>query len=496
MSLSLNRNVIFNPPPSLNCEIAVVGSGPGGAITACLLSEAGRDVLLIEEGPYLALDSCVPFTMEEMIQKYRNGGLTVALGSVKVQYVEGRCVGGGSEINSGLYHRTPPDILEKWTREFQVEALEEKTLLPHFEACEKDLGVNYMPGEAPMASLKLHEGAQRLNWKSFEVPRWFSYKEGVDGNGVPKGRRQSMTQTYIPRALRTEGRLLPETRVRWFRRETDQNRWVLDAEQVKVKERPQPIRIQAESVFICAGAVQTPALLRRSGIKKNVGDSLRLHPMIKLIAQFPESVNSLDMGVPVHQVKQFTPRMSFGGSISTPPYLAIGMNDHRPYARHLLEDWRRMAVYYAATLSNGRGSIRCLPGYRDPVVRYRVTREDLRELSEALRKLAALLFEAGATALYPSISRSPRLTSPADLGRLSMPIPRERTNLMTVHLFSSCPMGEDRRRCAADSFGKVHDHKNLYISDASLLCTPPGVNPQGSIMALARRNALKFLERY
>ena len=57
-----------------------------------------------------------------MVQKYRNGGQTVALGANKIAYVEGRCVGGGSEINSGLYHRTPPEILETWRKEFQVEA--------------------------------------------------------------------------------------------------------------------------------------------------------------------------------------------------------------------------------------------------------------------------------------------------------------------------------------------------------------------------------------
>ena len=64
---------------------------------------------------------------------------------------------------------------------------------------------------------------------------------------------------------------------------------------------------------------------------------------------------------------------------------------------------------------------------------------------------------------------------------------------MTIHLFSSCPMGENRRLCAADSFGRVHECPGLYIADASLLCTQPSVNPQGSIMAIARRNALKFL---
>jgi choline dehydrogenase-like flavoprotein len=64
---------------------------------------------------------------------------------------------------------------------------------------------------------------------------------------------------------------------------------------------------------------------------------------------------------------------------------------------------------------------------------------------------------------------------------------------MTIHLFSSCPMGEQRSRCATDSFGRVHGFDNLRVNDASLLCTAPGVNPQGSTMAIARRNALHFL---
>src|ERR1051326_822432 len=132
---------LANSQPELGCEIAVIGSGPGGAITAALLAEAGRDVLLIEEGPFYQLESCEPFSKTEMLQKYRNGGQTVALGRNKVAYVEGRCVGGGSEINSGLYHRTPPEILELWRKEFRVESLTEEVLRPHFEACERELSV-------------------------------------------------------------------------------------------------------------------------------------------------------------------------------------------------------------------------------------------------------------------------------------------------------------------------------------------------------------------
>ncbi|MGL5135686.1 MAG: GMC family oxidoreductase N-terminal domain-containing protein, partial [Planktothrix sp.] len=275
-------NLISPSESPLKVEIAVIGSGPGGAITACLLAEAGRDVLLIEEGAYLSLESCEPFSVEEMIQKYRNGGLTAAFGQPKIQYVEGRCVGGGSEINSGLYHRTPSNILAQWSQEFEVKSLTEADLIPHFEACEQAVNVCYLPGKAPSASLKLHEGATRLNWQSLEVPRWFRYQELSDT--IPKGTRQSMTETFIPRALKAGCKLLANT---WIQNiNQNHNNWILSGYNQVNHSPKQPIKIQAETVFVCCGAIQTPALLRRSGIKKNIGNALRMHPTVKIIAQF------------------------------------------------------------------------------------------------------------------------------------------------------------------------------------------------------------------
>ena len=64
---------------------------------------------------------------------------------------------------------------------------------------------------------------------------------------------------------------------------------------------------------------------------------------------------------------------------------------------------------------------------------------------------------------------------------------------MTIHLFSSCPIGERRDHCVANSFGKVFGYDGLYISDGSILPTAPGVNPQGTIMALAHRNIEKII---
>ncbi|NJK36681.1 MAG: GMC family oxidoreductase, partial [Oscillatoriales cyanobacterium SM2_3_0] len=391
---SLTPNVIIDPPTTLICKIAVVGSGPGGAITACLLAEAGENVLLIEEGSFWPLESCEPFSPAEMIQKYRHGGLTAAFGKPKIQYVEGCCVGGGSEINSALYHRTPAEILERWRRDFAVDGLTEKDLLPHFTACETAVQVCSLPGKAPIASLKLHEGATRLGWESLEVPRWFQYQAQTDGTTSPQGTRQSMTKTFIPRALAAGCQLLTNTRIHRISQQGKQ--WLLKGEFTGSDQPRKLIEISAENLFICCGAIQTPALLRRSGITHNIGNSLQVHPTVKIIAQFPEAVNSLDMGVPVHQVKEFSPEFSLGCSISSPPYLAVAMTDHPQYRSIIHDSWENMAVYYAMITGEGQGTVRNLPIYRDPWVQYPLTQSDLELLSKALKKLAMALFEAGA----------------------------------------------------------------------------------------------------
>jgi choline dehydrogenase-like flavoprotein len=219
-----------------------------------------------------------------------------------------------------------------------------------------------------------------------------------------------------------------------------------------------------------------------------------MHPTIKATARFKEPINSLKAGVPVHQVKEFAPRISLGCSISTLPHLATALADHPERRRTICDDWKRTAVYYAMTCG-GSGTVRNLPLFRDPIVRYRFSEADYRDLADGLKKLVHCLLAAGAEAVYPAVPSARPWTNergPADA--VDGPLVASAA-LMTIHLFSSCPMGEDRSRCAVDSFGGVHDVDDLYVADASMLCGAPGVNPQGTILALARRNAVHFLDR-
>jgi choline dehydrogenase-like flavoprotein len=210
-----------------------------------------------------------------------------------------------------------------------------------------------------------------------------------------------------------------------------------------------------------------------------------------MVARFPESVHGEGEGVGVHQVPHFKPDFSLGCSVSGVPYQALALLEHPEALRSVAEHGHRTAIYYAMT-TGGRGTVRPIPGFADPLVRYDVGTDVLERLSRGLLALGRALQAAGAEELYPVVAGVGAVLTPRGLAAIPEVLPGTGANLMTVHLMASCPMGERRDRCAVDSFGRVHGQAGLVVADASMFCGPVGVNPQGTLMALARRNALRF----
>jgi hypothetical protein len=296
-----------------------------------------------------------------------------------------------------------------------------------------------------------------------------------------------MSKTFLDSARRHGLRLFPGSRA--LRLERKSRSWLIPFLRDGRREY-----VEAQQVFVCGGAIHTPLLLRSSGFRHRIGDSLALHPTVKVVARFPEEVNHEQLGVPVHQVKHFSPRMSFGCSISSLPHIMLGLVDYPEHRARMRGLWKHAANYYAMVTGPAIGRIRRVPLSIEPFVRYQVGPEELRDLSLGLHRLCQLLFAAGAVELFPSIAGMAPLTGPDQLSQIPYPLDAKQTSLMTIHLFSSCPMGENQAVAACDSFGRVHGARNLSVHDASLLCTAPGVNPQGSVMAFAHRNTLHYLE--
>lgn len=468
----------------LRTQVLVIGSGAGGAVTATRLAEAGRQVTVVEEGPWVDPDLHEPFSLPEMVAKYRHRGVQGALGNPMVAYVEGRCVGGSTEINSGLYHRLPDHLADEWRRDFDIGDFDSATLNAYAARIEDELGVSTLPGAPPESSAVLERGATKLGWRNVEFARVFRY----DARG--RGTKQTMTRTMLPRAVAAGTTILPNCRVLKLLRR-DGRVTAARCERTHPDGGREIVEVEADEFVVCAGAIHTPALLQRSGLRGNVGRGLKLHPTVKIAARFGHPVDHGD--VPMHRVTEFEPNVTIGGSASRKGYVAMALAEAAHDIDEPMSDWQNVSVYYAAIRSEGAGRVRAVPGLRAPLVTYSLSEADMSRLARGLVHLGEVLLAAGATELYPSVVGGPVARSVDDLGVWWDRATRSNTNLMTVHLMSTVRMGNDRSRTAADSYGKVWDHDNLYVNDGSLLPGSTGVNPQAAIMTIATRNAEHLL---
>jgi choline dehydrogenase-like flavoprotein len=294
--------------------------------------------------------------------------------------------------------------------------------------------------------------------------------------------RQTMSRTLLPRAVGAGAVIRADARV--TRILPDGARWAVQLDDSEM--------VRAKRVVVACGAIQTPALLQRSGVRRHVGTSLAMHPMAKVTAVFPEPVNHVGMGVGVHQMKEFGPRVQLGCSISSPGYLAMSLAELDDARQMIDGGWDNMATYYTSNAS-GRGRVVAVPGLRDPLVTFKLGRDGVGELLDGLRVLGRCLFEAGATRVVVSARGARVLDNYEALDGFLATRTGGDLALMTVHLAGTCPMGETARN-PVDSWGAVRGADGVYVNDASLLCGAPTVNPQGAIMAVAHRNVEHLLE--
>lgn len=478
-------------------QVLIIGSGAGGAITALRLAEAGFDVTVLEDGhavpeqkPLAALA-----TTDLMELYYRNRGMTPILGPVPIGFVQGRLLGGSTEINSGFWHRLPPEFLLRWRSRFGLDAAGFDEMEQYYAYLEDILKVASLPPEQwPPSTRIMQDGIQAMGWSHQQVPRCASSTQRA--GSLPGNPGQGMSATIIPRARDLGVKFVTGARARMILRDGRRAVGVL-AEMLDLQDRATHLeRWSAEHVFVCAGPTQTPALLRRSMIRRHVGDTFHIHPMLKISALFNEHLDADKTVLPLLQIKEFWPDVSMGGAFFSPGHLALNLGDNFDANAHLMRRYRDMATYYVAVRGTGAGTVRSsLLDDGEPRLRYRLSAHDVHNLSQGMARMSMLLLEAGAISVHPCVSGLPVIDSKLTAARyLDQDLRPASISLTTVHAFSACPIGNNRSMCAADSFGKIWDLDNLYVNDASILPDSPGINPQGTIMALAMRNTERFIE--
>lgn len=489
----------------LRAEAVVVGLGAGGCAALARLAELGVDAIGIEAG---GAPTAAEFTQRELEMLpllYHDAGLR-STADKAITILQGRGVGGSTLHNTGMVYRPPAGIVGRWREEHGLD-LADAELERHVADVLDTLGAVPIPPERVNANNDvLRRGAERLGWR-WRTP--FHNRIECSGCGYcmlgcAYDRKNNAALTYVPRAIAAGARILADAAAE--RIEGRPGAWRVVCALQDASGRPTGRRavIEAKVVLLGAGALETPALLARSGLgNRRVGRGLRLHPAATVLARFPDDViawRGLPQSVLVEEFASFF-EDGRGGFLLVPnpatwPALmgtlvpAVGAA-HREIMREL----PRLASASVLVHDEGAGRVRVGRDGRSRAV-YWPDAGDRDTLLRGIGALARLYLAAGAERVYLPFTGMPPVTDDASLDAAlgSARLRRYATSLTSVHPQGTCALGADPSRSATDPRGALRGAPGIFVCDASLFPTSVGVPPQVTIMALATAVAERAAE--
>ena len=490
-----------------SCDVVVVGSGPGGAVVAKELAEAGRDVVLLEEGPPFAAKDFRQEAGESLHRSMREAGMRSTRGKMFIPTMQAVGLGGGSLFNSAIACRSPDWVFDRWDERTGTAAISRAVLDPHYDRIERFLGIEATPmavqGER---NLKFKLGCDALGISSEPTPRNVQRCKGSGEcfTGCRNGAKQSTDVSYVPAAIRAGARVLTSVR----------------AEQVLIEGRrtggirghvvepftldpSYQVEVRAKVVVLAAGCMATPLILLRSGAGNAsgyVGNELQLHPGLALMAVFPEPIRPWEGATQgYHSLHFLKEGMKLEVLWAPPAVLAARLPGMGHAFQHHLTTYHRMApfdVFIAA--EHSRGTVRPRRGRWDPDLRFDFAQPDVELIQRGLSILSDISWAAGAESILPGLHGVPEhITSKkeAEILRTKRVTGRD-TVTAANHAFGTTRMSRRPEDGVVDEQGRCHDIENLYVADTGIFPGSPAVNPMLTCMALADRIALGIAARW
>ena len=500
-------------------DAVVIGTGAGGAPLLARLAQAGLSVVALEAGEHW--NPAEDFATDERSQSklfWRDERLSAGEDPIAFGNNNSGIGVGGSTLHYTAYVPRPhPDDFHLY-RDFGVGAdwaIGYADLKPYYEEVESFLGVSgaspyeWEPDRKPypLPALPLNGAAQLMQrgcealgirtspaanaalsapyfqpgagWRAACTNRGFCQA------GCTNGAKASMDVTFIPLAMHHGAEVRSQCFVTKFERDADDRITAVVYVQAG-EEKRQPCR----TVFLCAGAIETPRLLLLNNLANSsgqIGRNFMAHPGVQVWGQFPEEVRPYK-GIP-------------GGLISE--------DTHRPKdanfaGGYLLQSIGVMPVTYASQVARGAGwwgdRLRshllkynhtaginilgdCLPyehnylelsseqddrGLPKPRVHFTNGENERRMIAHAESLMRQIWETAGGENLW--------------------------TFQRSAHTIGTCRMGTDPTQAVVDSDSRSFDVPNLYIMDNSIFPSALSVNPALTLMALSLRTADRFLQ--
>jgi choline dehydrogenase-like flavoprotein len=499
----------------LTADAVIVGSGAGGGVVAAELAAAGKDVVVLEKGGYYSAADFTGREAEMMPALYLRRGL-LSTHDLSVSVLAGSCLGGGTVVNWSTSFRTPPEVLEEWERQHGVDGATGSDFAHGFEVVERRMGVNTVDSEPNRNNGALERGCQALGFSTGRIPRNASecrQRCGACGFGCPYDRKQSTLITFLEDAhikgTRVVVRCTVERVLLEAGRAVGVEGWALD-DATGARRR---VTVRARAVVVAGGAVESPALLLRSGLtNSNIGRHLRLHPVASVAGFYAEPIEPWHGSLQTVYSDQFARLQgNFGVRLEAAPVhpglfaLAVPWDNAQEHKRRMARA-AYASAFIALVRDSGEGRVTLNP-QGDPILRYWPNALDRAHLVRGLQELTRIVAAGGAIAIGSQHTRlmleaedgRPGAFSAARLDGYLQEIARRgilpnRPPLFTAHQMGTCRVGKDPRTAVADPRGAVYGARGLYVADASTFPTSSGVNPMLSTMAMAYRVAQRVKE--
>ena len=496
------------PPDAIRTEICVIGSGSGGATAARLLAEAGREVVVLEEGRDLIGPERTQRDGPMYDQLYMDRGGR-ASHDLSVSVLQGRVLGGGGVINTCDVVPIPDGVLHHWATKYGLEDFAPARFKRFEDEALRDLSASRIPESlVNTANNKLRQGAEGLGLRG-EV--MMHNRVGCRGLGTcligcPVHAKRNPRMVALPKAIEAGARIY--TRARAVK--IDKARQELKEITVRTLDprgyhEQSELKVRAKIVVVAANAIASAQLLLRSGVgNAHVGKNLILQPQLAIIGMFDERIAAFD-GVPQsYAVTEFEEEdnAEFGlwgyrieGIMGTPGIVSTMLPFSGAAAMENMTQYDRMAPSLLLAPDAPSGQVEVARDGR-LTIRYEQRPDHQERLRRAVEMAARVYLEAGAREVLvptapPLVIRSTREAKQAQ--QLSF-APATAT-MISAHQQGTVRFAASERDGGADLNGQVYGTRDVYVFDSSGYPTSAASHTMTPIIASSRMLTTKLLTR-
>lgn len=502
-------------------DYLIVGSGPAGSVLAHQLRRGGKHVLLVERGSFI-----VPGSMESRLVNDLLDDRTSDDGAIRIH--NGMTVGGGSQVNVDLcFDPTSRDIqyrIKGWRRDGRIgpNDFTVPQLKSAYAWVKSAIGTRTLStAEINPNNHALWDGALRDGLH----PRLYDLNTYPPGKWAsPVTDKRSSESELLIQALQDQQNplsLIPDADVR--RVLFDQIDGQQHAIGIEIRTRapitedgviPDPnhfglapgqtLTIHARTIILSAGALGSPTVLLRSGVKNNqIGRGIVLHASMPIIGKFDRTIDALKGTQASVYVDDHLIDSGYAlESMSAPPaYAALMSPGSAMHTFSMVKSFRYLAGFGAMLIDTPNPNNRLtLDAQGEPVIHYQLSAPDIQRFHHAVALSVRLMFLAGAKQVYlpttetilpsqrkshlsPVILTNIRQSALVDKNLRFIP---NRTTITSAHMQGTNKMGATPANSVVGRDFHVWGTTNLYVVDGSIFPTSIGANPMQSIYTFAK----------